>query len=641
MLMSRRVLVILLGALILAPSTGAVVPQNDAGLGSDAPSTPRPSFHVDTNVVYEALFLDPVTDPYDVYAFDGAAGDAVSLSARGSTGCFYLVSPSRVESGSLGCSYGEVMTIQDPPTTLDATGIWFAKYDSLTPGAYRFVIAKDRPAPDLSLPGQILPSEGTLVAGSDPTCGTGLAVTSTQGAGDAALPTLAYAALKTGSRAVVAWETATSFAATLTASLNGGASVTFTERVPRAQHVFVIDGLSEGATLCFTPQGGDAHALRLANAMNARSDGVYSVNLLVLANEQPDRDAVEGALDRFAETFWDATDGHVAAGRVITLFGDYERHNSGWASCYLPSVVAGDHLLCQNVYDVIFTYDGSAGGAAQTYADAIRDPARAIWMDQEFQAGLVTIPDDPGLVLTHEMGHYVFGAQDLYGALTGTDPDCWDATKGLSVMGGNRAATEFDDEVNRCPNESGIAGYIPTWTLLREDFPAIPDRSVIDAGPSGNGGRYARHSFVVVPQLSDHVEVDTDVQDDAGSGGDAGDSFDQAVPIMAGVAYSATGLGPVPDLIDMYRFSANAGDVFRGTSIGNLGCYTLFDAAGTELGNECSFGLAPIINGAPLTLTLPATGTYYFEVAQLMPAYYEFGVTLNGAAPDVDGIPLT
>lgn len=640
MLSSRRVLPLAIVALLLAPATSAVVPQNDAGLGSDAPGTPNPSFRVATNSVHEGLF-DLVLDSDDVYAFDGTAGDQVSLAARGSTGCFYLITPALVESEALGCSYGEATTLSDPPVTLDATGTWYARFTSLAPAAYRFVIAQNAAAPDLSLAAGVIGSEPTLVAGSDPTCGTGIAVTATEGAGDAALPTLAYAALKTGHRAVVAWETSNAFAATLTASVNGGPSATFTEPLARNQHVFILDGLPEGATFCFTPENGSPHAMRLANAMNARIGGVYTVNLLVLGNEQPDRAAVEGALDRFAETFWDATDGHVAAGRIITLFGDYERHNSGWTSCYLPSILTGPTPFCQNVYDVLFTYDGSAGGAAQTYADAIRDPAQAIWMDQEFQAGLVTIPDDPGRVLMHEMGHYAFGAMDLYGALTGTDPDCWDAAKGLSVMGGNRAATEFDDEVNRCPNEAGIAGYVPTWTLLREDFPAIPERSVINAGPAGDGGRYARHSFVITPQISDEVAFDTDVQNDAGSGHDAGGSINDALPITPGVAYSATGLGPAPDLLDVYSFTGRAGDTFRGSSIGNLGCYTLLDSDGASLGNECSYGLAPIINGGPLTLTLPADGIYYFEIAQLMPAYYEFGISLNGPAPSIDGIPLT
>lgn len=557
------------------------------------------------------------------------------MELYGALPCFDLYDPSRAsreaQPGGSGCSYSELPLSTDEPFAVDATGTWYLRVTPTGAGDYRFVIARDEPVPDLSVLGNVAPV-APLPRGSDPTCGLGAPVAATHGAGDAALPSLVYAALKTGFRAVVAWETEDAFPATLAASLDGGASVTLSEATPRRQHVFVLDGLPVGATLCFTPQGGSAHAMRLANAMNAHDGEAYVMSLLVLANEQPDRAALEAGLDRYARVLYDATDGHVRTGRIVTLFGDAERHNSGWVTCYLTSIVTGDRPLCQNVYDVLFTYDGSIGGAAQTYADGIQDPAQTIWMNQYLQAPLVGLPDDVGMVLAHEMGHYAFGMADYYGNLAGTDPDCWDAAKGLSIMGGNRDATEYDDEVNRCPNEALFPDYVPSWTYMRERFPLIPDRTVIDAGPAGDGGVYARHSFVLLPQASEHV--DADPQDDAGSGRDAGGSFETAVRVAPGVVHRAIGLGPAPDLVDMYVFHVAAGQSIEVMADGGLGCYTLFGPDGAEIESACSYGGAPV-NTGPVLAVAGQSGDHYLEVANLMPAAYRFGIGLDEAAPDL------
>ncbi|HLF16560.1 MAG TPA: hypothetical protein VI796_03910, partial [Candidatus Thermoplasmatota archaeon] len=104
-----------------------------------------------------------------------------------------------------------------------------------------------------------------------------------------------------------------------------------------------------------------------------------------------------------------------------------------------------------------------------------------------------------GSVLTHELGHYAFGMQDMYTDL-GTGPDCYDAGTSVSVMGSNRDATEYDDEVNRCPNESLLSGYEPAWTSLRQRFDAVPDRTgPPDPGPEGDGGRFQLSTFDAGP----------------------------------------------------------------------------------------------------------------------------------------------
>ena len=637
--LSRIVLVVLVSLAATLPPAGASLAadptQDDAGTGRDAPAAPDPAFLVPTNVVHHAT-VAAVVDWTDVYAFEADAGDRVQVRVRGFVGCASILAPDGSAYAGSGCSYGEAHDRQGPPVTLDRSGVWYARLNQLAAGAYRFVVVREAQAPDVSLAAPLV-ADAALVAGADPTCGTGAPVTATQGASDAAIPTLAYAALKTGFRAVVAWETQDAVVTTLAASLDGGATQVLSDRAPTRHHVFILDGLPAGRSLCFTPEGGSPHAMRLANAMNAydAAAGAYSVNLLVLANEQPDRAALEAALARFAEGLWDATDGHVRAGRVVTLYGDFLHHNTGWASCYVPRSTAQDldHPFCRNVHDVLFTHDGSPVGAAQTYPDAIRDPARAIWMNAYYQAPLVGWPDDAAFALNHEMGHYAFGAQDLYGSPTGLDPDCWDPALGLSVMGGTRGATEYDDETNRCPNEATLPGYVPTWTLLRHEFPDVPARSVIDAGPAGDGGAFHAHPFMLAPQASDLVALDRDPQDDAGSGGDAPDDLAPDVRIEPGVRYGGHALGPYPDQVDVYVLSGMAGQVFQGRVQGTLGCYSLLAPDGTELGEACSHGEVAL--QGPLVATLPATGDYYLKVSHLAPAAYRFGFGLDAPAPDV------
>ncbi|HUR69051.1 MAG TPA: hypothetical protein VM370_07370 [Candidatus Thermoplasmatota archaeon] len=478
-----------------------------------------------------------------------------------------------------------------------------------------------------------MPSFAGAVLGSDPTCGTGAPVTATSGGGDAALPSLQYAALKTGFRAVVTWETPTLERASLRYSVDAGSVTTLSENVPRTVHVFVIDSLPVGRSLCFTPfheggaAAGGAHAMKLANAMNAFDGASYTFNYLVLANEQSSMIFLERSLDDFAEKVYDYTDGHVRAGRIITIVGDYERHNAGWPTCVLANVPG-----CAWAYDVIFTFGADPVGAASTNLDGVTLRQSAIWMNWYHQAGLVSTGDDTGTVLAHETGHYLFGLLDEYGSVTGTSPDCWDPEKELSVMGGNRAASEIDDAVNRCPNEASLADYDPSWGRLRERYPAIPERTVIDAGPVGHGGAYVRSTLEVTPAVS-RVGIPSieDPQDDAGSGADAGSFPWTATPIDTGVEYTATFLPPL-DGADVFVFDAAAGAAIEVGVTPRTVCFVLQDADYANVAGSCTFDGATMLrhavsDGRPMYVKF-LTGTS---------PVYRFGVGVDAPAPPVTG----
>ncbi|HVM44883.1 MAG TPA: hypothetical protein VM582_03015 [Candidatus Thermoplasmatota archaeon] len=476
------------------------------------------------------------------------------------------------------------------------------------------------------------PAEGTHAVGNDPTCGTGQPVTATHGAGDPRLPTLVYAALKTGFRAVVAWETAEPEAARLSYSLDGGASHVLVESAPRTFHLFVIDGLPIGRTLCFTPltatgaPAGSMHAFKTRNAMNAHDGTAYTLNLLVLANEQSNLARVEDGMDGYSRRLYDATDGHVRSGRIIIVFGDLQHHNAGYPTCVVfASSVPG----CAQFYDALFTFGATPQGAASTFLDGIQMRSGAIWMNWYHQAGLVSTGDNVAAVMMHEVGHYAFGARDVYGGALG----CYDAAKGLSVMGSSRGATEFDDEINRCPDESTIAGYAPSYPRLRQRFPLVPDRmGVIDPGPEGNGGIYERHTFRVLPALSGPHPVPAlpETQDDAGSGGDAGNHLVSATPVDTGRLYQGTLLVPL-DGADVYRFEAPAGSAVEvAVYPRTFACFQLLDAAGETVGGPCAHDGAAVKRSA----TAPC-GTLYLRLLTGTSVAYRFGVGVDAPAPGV------
>lgn len=309
---------------------------------------------------------------------------------------------------------------------------------------------------------------------------------------------LVWAALKTGFRAVLAWEGG---ADTLHYSIDGGAVQTARD----ASRVFVLDGLPEGGTLCFH-NGGDWHAMRLGNAMNAYG-GVYTANFLLMANERSNKAILEKGVQRFADLMWDASEGRIRVGAVIAVFDHHERQQEALQPCWNSNpgvhVSVFEGVLCDRWFDLIFTHNVNPAAAGATYEDGIQEADVPVWMNAIHEAGLLSglfteasQVREVGSVLTHEVGHYMYGAQDLYPEANVVSTNCYDARTGISIMSSSRDATEFDSTSTPCSGAS--SAYRPTWGLMMERFPELAEREgdPLD-GPAGDGGVFQYSTFTV------------------------------------------------------------------------------------------------------------------------------------------------
>lgn len=615
---SRATLAVLVLAFLCAPPVEAGLPGNDAGSGADAPDTPSHAPVVRPHVVYDGVGAFRVD--VDHYAFHGRQGDRVALAALPGGACAWriLEPDGSILSGSCNVQFDGTQLYE---IALRTTGTHHFRLEYGT-GPYRFGYGLNGPPPALT------GLEPSIERGADRACGGGgAAPTATHGETPEGL---VYAALKTGFRAVVAWETAEPTLASVRYNVSGGEERVARETFARRQHVFVLDALPQGETLCFQADGHAPRALRLANAMTAwdPAAGAYTLNLLVVANENPrGREILEKGMDVYAHRLRDATDGYVQAGRVILVYGDVERQNTGSYSCFYATAAGHgfttDSPTCDRTVDAVFAHDSCAGAAACAPPDGIRDPRGFIMMNSALQASpvltnLLRAEEEVGAVFTHELGHYVFGAMDLYPG-AGEFGDCWDPATGISVMGGSRHATEFDDANHRCPNEANIDRYVPTWTFARARFPEMPNRATINPGPAGAGGAYKLHAFTVLPALSAPT-----TNDDAGSGRDAPSTLPGAVPVVVGPAYRGT-LVPLVDASDVYVLRSSPGEVVIFSVVPSVLCPAILDAQAREISNGCGSTLI----GMEARATVPADGSVYLRVGAGASPVYSFTLALE------------
>ncbi len=171
-------------------------------------------------------------------------------------------------------------------------------------------------------------------------------------------------------------------------------------------------------------------------------------------------------------------------------------------------------------------------------------------------------------------------------------------------------STVVDDIVDcarftRCPEQSVES---EAWNQARQDL------------------RARQYQALPIPDLRP-------VQDDAGSGRDAGDTPQEAVEIVPGRVYDAQ-LLPVlgSDAMDTFAFRARAGQPITAAVSGVLGCMNLISPTGEELDSSCTYpGYVPLIEA-----TAHFTGTYIVSYYYLAPDQpYRFGVTVDGSTPQL------
>ena len=597
--------------LLLPAGFAAPLPQDDAASGQDAPGTATPLVEVRPGTVYTGT-LAPGVDAVDFFWFTASPGQRIDVAIVGSAVCIASIHDANGRLLSSGCTLPLPGPEAVSTATATASGVHYIRVNTFAT-AYRFSFSLDGSPPD-----PLGAAPGSPSPGTDPTCRTGAPVTKTQGERDGVV----YAALKTGFRAVVAWTSDAPEIGSVTFGIDGGATVTVSDAGPRLNHVFILDGLPATRTLCFATSTGVSDAIALRNAMQALDGGVYTVNLLLTAPlNQRARDVMEPGVDLFAERLFDSTDGRVQAGRVLILYMDPERANSGTYTCF---VAGAPGPTCDRRVDATFSYDSCAGGAACATLDGIQRPGDFMMMNSVYDANPVTSDlvrgvTEVGAVLLHEFGHYAFGMMDLYVA-----GDCYDASLSLSVMGGSRSVTEFDDNVHRCPNEAQLGpDYVPSWNYLRARFPAIPDRAgPILEGPHGGGSAYARHVYAFTPT----VDEDVDPQDDAGSGGDAPAGNAGAPVLQPGVLYDANFVGAESDV---FRFDAPAGAAIEAVVYGSATCFALLPPSGPGIPQSCS---TSVEEGVRVRATAPGGPVYLRVTLGALPAY-KLGVGLDAPAP--------
>jgi hypothetical protein len=137
------VLALLAASLPLSAARGALLAQDDAGSGRDAPNAADPTFRVDPGRVYDGLIEGVGTDPGDWYAVVAPAGASITASASGVFGCFRLYDSAGKEV-DFGCPTGG--TTATVSTIAETAGTYYVSYSYIQPDSYRFTVAVDTAA---------------------------------------------------------------------------------------------------------------------------------------------------------------------------------------------------------------------------------------------------------------------------------------------------------------------------------------------------------------------------------------------------------------------------------------------------------------------------------------------------------------
>lgn len=330
-------------------------------------------------------------------------------------------------------------------------------------------------------------------------------------------------ATKTGYRAVIAWQAS----APVSAEVRLGTSPTNLNRVaasqppqPDAAGMVVVDDLfnpyapATPAQTWFVQVTDTSSGVRSAivefDATNAYRDWngtSYTVDLLVSVDSPAVSDDVPhdlglqdiaAGMNILAERIYDATDGFVIIGNVLVTEVDALADSSIDLSCYTPTAIADIEVLTAPPF------------SSQTSRWGIEDPCSTIMIGREGQLAVHRWIDDlhVGHVTSHEVGHYGFGADDLYTVASdfpggvNCDNPSWDGSLMHNSGGWNPTLGRWDNtELDRNPMLTPCqhGSSIWSWDALRSRYTNVPRRPsgpvehIIDTEARGNpdGGSLA------------------------------------------------------------------------------------------------------------------------------------------------------
>lgn len=237
-------------------------------------------------------------------------------------------------------------------------------------------------------------------------------------------------------------------------------------------------------------------------------DGVYEIDALFQVDAPASPDAVPydqglwdfaAGVDILAERVWDATDGYARIGTVLITdtqlnypvnipFGN----PVGGGVCGPSQTQQGatvQNTMADFVVETAVPFDSHTYGLTPPAIDHACTPFYVGRVGQ-----LIASPWASdlhiGAVLAHEFGHYAFGFDDLYPALSGDTGNCWVGVTGapnntlgaydITIMnnqfgwtGSRWVGSEIDRAATSC--NRGTAGKT-SWPLFRQSYPGVPER---------------------------------------------------------------------------------------------------------------------------------------------------------------------
>jgi len=119
-------------------------------------------------------------------------------------------------------------------------------------------------------------------------------------------------------------------------------------------------------------------------------------------------------------------------------------------------------------------------------------------------------------------------------------------------------------------------------------------------------------------------------QDDAGSGRDAGNEADAALPISPGAVYRGEE-DVMTDLSDWYSFHAEAGQSIRLPISGSFVCADLYDPGLVQVANVCTFGYSASVVSPGWVAS--SSGTWRVHVETVVTQTYAFALALDAKPP--------
>jgi hypothetical protein len=142
----RRLAVLVVLAALVAPSHAhAVLPQDDAGSGRDAPNAADPFFRIDPGQTYTGTIEGAGLDEEDWYAFVAPRGATIEGRSSGALGCLRIFDTSGEELDAA-CTAGMV-ELSRASAVAPSTGTYYLQYSYLEAHAYAFSLNLNSPAP--------------------------------------------------------------------------------------------------------------------------------------------------------------------------------------------------------------------------------------------------------------------------------------------------------------------------------------------------------------------------------------------------------------------------------------------------------------------------------------------------------------